>query len=141
MQQGRPWTAVRRHARRPQSPVVDKLTAFEAARAVGCRTPEVAGLLNGEPATLEAVQRLALKHYPRQAHVENPESYWLTTTQARGGARRIGPPRPAAPRARARPYVTHRDGVRLMRRARLETLWGTHGRHRTAVALKSVSLE
>lgn len=63
MQQGRPWTAARRHARRPQSPVVDKLTAFEAARLVGCRTPEVAGLLNGEPATLEAVQRLALEHY------------------------------------------------------------------------------
>jgi hypothetical protein len=92
-----------------------ELNAFEVARIVGCRPQEVAGLLRGGPATLDVAEQLAMKRYRWKAHVDDVDSYWVTVKQA---AQILGV---SIQRVKhyldndKLPYVTHRNGVRLMR--------------------------
>ena len=97
----------------------DELNPAEAARILGCGTDEVPGLLDGQTATRERVEALALQHYRWRRHVDDPDSYWVTLKQA---SAILGVPTQRMKQMLESgevPYVVHRDGVRLMRREQL----------------------
>lgn len=96
-----------------------ELDAAEAARILGCGTDEVSGLLDGQTATREHVEALALQHYRWRRHVDDPDSYWVTLKQA---SAILGVPTQRMKQMLESgevPFVVHRDGVRLMRREQL----------------------
>lgn len=82
-------------------------------------------MLDGRTATREVVEELAVEHYRWRAHVNDPDSYWVTLKQA-AAILDVPAPRMKEYLADDRvPYVVHRDGVRLMRREQLETMAAT----------------
>jgi hypothetical protein len=101
---------------------VEHLTPFDAARILGCTPAQAAELLDGDPATLEHVEQLAFHRYRWKAHVDDPDSYWVTVKQA---SNILGV---SIQRVKQYldndqvPYVLHRNGTRLMRREQLETV-------------------
>jgi hypothetical protein len=98
---------------------VEELSVAEAARILGCGTDEVPALLDGQPATRESVEQLALEHYRWRRHVDDPDSYWVTLKQA-SLVLGVSPQRVKQLLESGEvPYVVHRDGVRLMRREEL----------------------
>lgn len=98
------------------------LNAFEAAGIIGCHPQDVAELLDGRLATLETVETIALDRYRWKAHVDDADSYWVTVKQASDilgvSIQRV---KQYLDNEQV-PYVLHRNGVRLMRRAQLETV-------------------
>jgi predicted HTH domain antitoxin len=97
-----------------------ELTSEDAARILGCRPEEVSGMLDDRAASLEYVEELALEHYRWRAHVDDPQSYWVTLKQA-AAILGVSPQRVKNDLAQGLvPFVVHRDGVRLMRREQLE---------------------
>ena len=102
---------------------METLDAFEAARVLGCTPNEARRLLNnGQPTTLERVERLALNSYRWMAHVDDPDSYWVTVKQA---AAILGVSRQRIKQlleADRLPHEVTHGQVRLMRREQLETV-------------------
>ena len=94
---------------------------------LGCTPEEAARLLHGRPVTPGEVEAAARVHYDWRRHASDPDSYWVTITQAS----RILGVRPKAVRklldARRVPYITHVTGVRLMRRHEIEAIAGPPG--------------
>ena len=109
---------------------MDELTIFEAANVIGCQPAaaqellEPGGLASGSTvsATLEELEALAVEHYPWKQHTDDPDSYWVTVGQAATilalSVQRV---KQLLDEDRL-PSVAHHSGVRLMRRAQLETL-------------------
>ncbi len=97
-------------------------TVFEAARILGCSPHEAKVMLAGRRFTLADVEALALEYYPWRRHTRDLDSYRVTVRQA---AEILGV---SIPRVKQLldtdylPYLTHRDGARLMRREQLETV-------------------
>src|SRR4051794_11527845 len=87
---------------------------------LGCEPEEAARLLHGRPVTPGEVEAAARIHYDWRRHLDDPDSYWVTISQAS----RILGMRPKAVRklldAQRLPHITHATGVRLMRRHEIE---------------------
>jgi len=77
------------------------------------------------------VESVALEYYPWRAHLRDPESYWITVSQA---ADILGVSDAELRRMlnqRRLPFYTHKSGVRLMRRRQIEEI-AAHGHGRPA---------
>ena len=110
------------------------VTAFEAARILGCSPQEAKALLAGRRSTVEEVEALALEHYSWRRHTRDPDSYWVTVTQAAGV---LGVSVQRVKQLLDKgflPYVVHVSGARLMRREQVETVANA----RTARKLQSL---
>ncbi len=95
---------------------------LDLASILGCSPEEATALLGGRPVTPSAVEDVARTHYDWRRHVHDPDSYWLTITQA---SLVLG----LRPRTIRRlldtdrlPHITHVSGVRLMRRHEIEAI-------------------
>src|SRR3954464_10375356 len=112
----------RGHTMWGMSPRLDLVTIL------GCTPEEAARLLRGRPVTPGEVEAAARIHYDWRRHLNDPESYWLTISQAS----RILGMRPKAVRklldAGRLPSITHVTGVRLMRRHEIEAV-ASRARH------------
>lgn len=95
---------------------------------LGCTPEEAARLLHGKAATPGELEAAARIHYDWRRHVHDPDSYWVTISQAS----RIMGIRPKAVRklldSRRLPYIVHASGVRLMRRHEIEAI-ASHSPH------------
>jgi len=89
---------------------------------LGCTSEEAARLLRGRPVTPGEVEAAARVHYDWRRHINDPDSYWVTISQAS----RILGMRPKGVRklldSRRLPHITHASGVRLMRRHEIEAI-------------------
>jgi hypothetical protein len=89
---------------------------------LGCTPEEAARLLRGRPVTPGEVEAAARIHYDWRRHLNDPDSYWLTISQAS----RILGMRPKAVRklldSHRLPHIVHASGVRLMRRHEIEAI-------------------
>lgn len=89
---------------------------------LGCTPEEAARLLRGRPVTPGEVEAAARIHYDWRRHINDPDSYWVTISQAS----RILGMRPKMVRklldSRRLPHITHQSGVRLMRRHEIEAI-------------------
>lgn len=97
-------------------------TTFDPVSILGCSQEEARSLLKGHLVTPGEVEAVARSHYNWRKHLDDESSYWVVTSQA---ARILGiPPRQVAAQLRRRrlPFVTHRSGVRLMRRSDVEAI-------------------
>jgi hypothetical protein len=95
---------------------------FDPVSMLGCSPDEARSLLKGHPVTPGEVEAVARSHYNWRKHLHDDRSYWVVTSQA---ARILGvsPAQVSSLLLRRRlPFVTHRSGVRLMRRADVEAL-------------------
>ena len=111
---------------------MEHLTILEAAHMLGLPPAEARHLLYDHQlaaprshlvtATTAAVEELAPVHYPWKQHVHDPQSYWLTVSQAAGilgvSVQRVK----QFLEKDALPYETTNTGVRLMRRHQLEVV-------------------
>jgi hypothetical protein len=97
-------------------------TRFDPAHVLGCSRHEAQSLLQGRRVTPGEVEAVALKHYAWRRHVHDPESYWITASQA-AVILRMSPQKVKHLLDEERlPHVTHSSGVRLMRREQIEAL-------------------
>jgi hypothetical protein len=97
-------------------------TLFDPVSILGCTPDEAKSLLRGRVVTPGEVEAVARSHYPWRKHLGDDTSYWVVTSQA---ARILGvsSAQVSALLDRRRLYfVTHRSGVRLMRRHEVEAL-------------------
>lgn len=89
---------------------------------LGCTPEEASRLLRGRPVTPGEVEAAARVHYDWRRHIHDPESYWVTISQA---SRLLGM-RPKMVRklldSHRLPHITHASGVRLMRRHEIEAI-------------------
>lgn len=96
--------------------------AFDPVSVLGCSAAEARSLLAGKKITPGEVESVALSHYHWRAHLADPQSYWVTTSQA---ARILHlSPQQVKHRLDAGrlPHQNHASGVRLMRRRQIEEL-------------------
>jgi hypothetical protein len=101
---------------------------FDPAHVLGCSLHEAQTLLQGRRVTPGEVEAVALKHYAWRRHVRDPESYWITVSQA-AVILRTSPQKVKHLLDEERlPYVTHTSGVRLMRREQIKELRELHRR-------------
>jgi len=95
---------------------------FDPVSILGRSPDEAKSLMRGHVVTPGEVEAVARAHYPWRKHLNDDVSYWVVTSQA---ARILGTT-PAQVttllRRRQLPFVTHRSGVRLMRRADVAAL-------------------
>jgi hypothetical protein len=99
-----------------------KAGVFDPAHVLGCSRPEAQRLLRGKRVTPGEVESLALKHYPWRRHLRDPESYWITVSQA-AAILSVPPERVKQLLDEERlPHVTHASGVRLMRRDQIQAV-------------------
>ena len=100
-----------------------RVTVFDAAHILGCSPRQAQALLaRRRPLTLARVEALALEHYSWRRHTHDPESYWVTVSQA---AEILGVSIQRTKELLDKdflPYLTHKSGARLMRRQQLETV-------------------
>jgi hypothetical protein len=84
-------------------------------------------ILGAAPYDLEEVEKAALEHYQPSAHRSDRFSYWLTS----GSAAELMGVSPARVKrmvsADRLPYVTHRSGLRLLRRHQVEVIANARG--------------
>jgi hypothetical protein len=89
---------------------------LDLVNVLGCGPEEAARILRGRPVTPGEVEAAARIHYDWRRHLNDPDSYWVTISQAS----RILGMRPKAVRKllddQRLPHITHATGVRLMRR-------------------------
>ena len=92
---------------------------------LGCSREEAVELFHGRPVTPGEAEAIAERSYHWRRHLHDPNSYWITTTQA---ARILD----LTPRQVRRlldrgqlQHVRHASGVRLMRRAHIVALGET----------------
>lgn len=97
-------------------------TRLDLVSILGCGPEEAARILRGRPVTPGEVEAAARVHYDWRRHVNDPDSYWVTISQAS----RILGMRPRMVRklldTHRLPYLTHATGVRLMRRHEIESI-------------------
>jgi hypothetical protein len=97
-------------------------TRLDLVSILGCGPEEAARILRGRPVTPGEVEAAARIHYDWRRHVNDPDSYWVTISQAS----RILGMRPRMVRklldTHRLPYLTHATGVRLMRRHEIESI-------------------
>src|SRR3954451_23667203 len=83
---------------------------------LGCTPEEAARLLRGKAVTPGELEAAARVHYDWRRHVHDPESYWVTISQASS----ILGLRPKVVRklldSHRLPHIAHATGVRLMPR-------------------------
>ena len=95
-------------------------TRLDLVTILGCGPEEAARILRGRPVTPGEVEAAARVHYDWRRHLNDPDSYWVTISQA---SRLLGM-RPKMVRklldSHRLPYMTHASGVRLMRRHEIE---------------------
>lgn len=97
-------------------------TVFDPVSILGCTPEEAKSLLHGRAVTPGEVEAVARSHYAWRKHLTDDTSYWVVASQA---ARILGttPARVNGLMDRRRLYVvTHRSGVRMMRRRDVEAL-------------------
>jgi hypothetical protein len=89
---------------------------FDPVHVLGCSESEAAAILRGRRVTRGEAESIALSAYQWWRHLSDPDSYWLTTSQAArllhlspGLVRRMLDDDRLS-------YVVHTSGVRLMRR-------------------------
>jgi hypothetical protein len=93
---------------------------FDPAHVLGCSAREAMALLRGRRVTPGEVESVALKHYSWRRHLHDPQSYWVTTSQA-AVLLRVSPQRVKQLLDEdGLPYAVHASGVRLMRREEIE---------------------
>ncbi len=94
----------------------------DLATILGCGREEATRLLRGRPVTRGEVDAAARIHYDWRRHLDDPDSYWVTISQAS----RILGLRPKVVRRlldrRQLPSITHDSGVGLMRRHEIESI-------------------
>jgi hypothetical protein len=93
-----------------------------AAHILGMLAWQAEKILGAGPYELEVVEDAALEHYQPSAHRADRFSYWLTS----GTAAELMGVSPARVKrmvtADRLPYVTHRSGLRLLRRHQVEVI-------------------
>ena len=109
---------------------MDEVTIFEAAHVLGCPLATARELLeerglaigSGLTARLDDLEELAVTQYKWKAHIDDPDSYWVTVSQA-AEILDLSTQRVKQLLGQDRlPHVEHHSGVRLMRRAQVEIL-------------------
>ena len=99
-----------------------RASAFDPTHVLGCDAHEAQRLLRGKRVTPGEVESLALKHYAWRRHLRDPESYWVTVSQA-ARLLHVSPPRVKQLLDEQRlPHVVHASGVRLMRRKEIQAV-------------------
>jgi hypothetical protein len=97
-------------------------TRLDLVTILGCSPEEAARLLRGRPVTPGEVEAAARIHYDWRRHLNDPDSYWVTISQAS----RILGLRPKVVRKlldqHRLPHMVHATGVRLMRRHEIEAI-------------------
>ena len=110
---------------------MEELSIFEAAHVLGCTPHQAKDLLREHGLvgprgghrgrlTVESVEALAVECYPWRSHLDDPESYWVSNTQAR---EILGVNKERVNQLADKgflPFATHHDGTRLYRRFQLE---------------------
>lgn len=105
-------------------------SAFNPAHVLGCSPNEARSLLQGKRVTPGEVESVALKHYSWRRHIHDPESYWITVSQA-ADILEISPGKVKQLLGEERlPHVVHASGVRLMRRQQIQAGARAADRHR-----------
>jgi hypothetical protein len=90
---------------------------FDPVSILGCTPDEARSLLQGRVVTPGEVEAVARSHYRWRKHLADDGSYWVVTSQA-AAILDVSPGQVTALMQRRRlPYVTHRSGVRMMRRS------------------------
>ncbi|HET6654424.1 MAG TPA: helix-turn-helix domain-containing protein [Nocardioides sp.] len=106
-------------------------TVFDPARVLGCSLEQARRLMRGRVVTPGEVESVALGAYRWRAHLRDPESYWVTVSQAADilGVSVVELRRLLS--QRRLPFFTHKSGVRLMRRQQIQEIarHRPHGRH------------
>lgn len=101
-------------------------STLNPAHILGCSPGEARLLLHGRRVTPGEVESVALKHYAWRRHLRDPESYWVTASQA-ASILRMSPQRvKQLLDERHLPFVMHASGVRLMRRAEIRAIRDAH---------------
>jgi hypothetical protein len=107
-------------------------TVFDPAWMLGCSLEEARRLMRGRVITPGEVEGVALEHYAWREHLEDPHSYWMTVPQAAAVLGLAEDELLEELDSRRIAFVTHRSGVRLMRRPQIERVARrrvTSGRH------------
>jgi Helix-turn-helix domain len=111
-------------------------TVFDPARVLGCSLEQARRLMRGRVVTPGEVESVSLGSYRWRAHLRDPDSYWVTVSQAAdildvsvAELRRMLS-------ERRLPFFTHKSGVRLMRRQQIQEI----ARHRPRVGLRTRTL-
>jgi hypothetical protein len=95
---------------------------FDPAHILGCAPEQALRLFHGRPVTPGEAEGIAEKSYAWRSHLHDPDSYWVTASQA---AAILGVPAAEVKRFldhKQLPHVRHATGVRLMRRKQIEKL-------------------
>jgi hypothetical protein len=95
---------------------------FDPAHILGCSPEQALELFHGRPVTPGEAEGIAEKSYAWRSHLHDPDSYWVTASQA---AVILGVPAAEVKRFldhNQLPHVRHATGVRLMRRKQIEKL-------------------
>jgi hypothetical protein len=111
-------------------------TVFDPARVLGCSLEQARRLMRGHVVTPGEVESVALGAYRWRAHLRDPDSYWVTVSQA---ADILGVSVAELRRLlsqRRLPFFTHKSGVRLMRRQQIQEI----ARHRPHLSLMTRTL-
>ena len=109
-----------------------KPSVFDPARVLGCSLEQARRLMRGHVVTPGEVEGVALEYYRWRAHLRDPDSYWVTVSQA---AAILGVSVAELRRMLAQrrlPYYTHKSGVRLMRRQQIQDI----SRHRPRAGMR-----
>ena len=93
---------------------------FDPVSILGCTPDEARSVLKGHIVTPGEVEAVARTYYPWRKHLRDDDSYWVVASQAASILRRSPGQVTALLQQRRLPYVTHRSGVRLMRRSDVE---------------------
>jgi hypothetical protein len=97
-------------------------TPFDPTRVLGCSPDEARALFHGRPVTPGEAEALAEKVYPWRRHLHDPDSYWVTTSQAAAILHLSAQQVTRLLDQQRVPYVLHASGVRLMRRAQVSAM-------------------
>lgn len=95
---------------------------FDPAHVLGCSRDQALRLFDGRPVTPGEAEAIAEKSYPWRRHLRDPNSYWITTSEA---ARLLQKSPQRVKRLLDQhqlPHVLHASGVRLMRRKQIEAI-------------------
>ena len=101
-------------------------STLNPAHILGCSPGEARVLLHGRRVTPGEVESVALKHYSWRRHLRDPESYWVTTSQAATILRMSADRVKQLLDERHLPFVLHSSGVRLMRRSEIRAIRDAH---------------
>jgi excisionase family DNA binding protein len=99
---------------------------FDPAAILGCTPDQARLLLRGRRITPGEVEAAARSHYHWRQHLNDDKSYWMVTSQV---ARRLSLSTRqvhALLDRRQLPYLTTRQGVRLVRRSDVEQYLQRH---------------